>query len=195
MIMNRTSSDRPWKPCTFCIFVNVAINFTAWSTPHPSDLPCSAGPAAEGTCWKALHESERIKKQQIRIIIFKFGAGIQSCLCCRESICGCTLPGALSTVSIFASSELPACFWSFFVRLFCFMSFRMSGQLLSHPKDKLALKFLLPVWNVAELFFCLFCFLDLLHPLKTTTKRKMHTPIQQMTDKPIVIILKNKNKT
>jgi len=28
----------------------------------------------------------------------------------RESICGCTLPGALSTVSIFASSELPACF-------------------------------------------------------------------------------------
>ena len=34
----------------FAFFVNVAINFTAWSTPHPSDLPCSAGPAAEGTC-------------------------------------------------------------------------------------------------------------------------------------------------
>jgi len=46
-------------------------------------------------------------------------------------------------------------------------------------------------------FFCLFCFLDLLHPLKTTTKRKMHTPIciQQMTDKPIVILPKIKKKT
>ena len=75
----------------------------------------------------------------------------------RESICGCTLPGALSTVSIFASSELPACFWSFFVRLFCFMSFRMSGQLLSHPKDKLALKFLPPVLNVAKVFFFICC--------------------------------------
>ena len=62
------------------MFVIVAIIFTACSTPHTSDLPCSAGPAAEGICWKVLHESERILKQQICIVIFKFGAGIQSCL-------------------------------------------------------------------------------------------------------------------
>ena len=55
------------------MFVTVAIIFTACSTPHPSDLPCSAGLAAEGTCWKALYESQRILKQQICIIIFKFG--------------------------------------------------------------------------------------------------------------------------
>ena len=65
------------------MFVIVAIIFTACScsSPHTSDLPsCSAGPAAEGICWKVLHESERILKQQICIVIFKFGAGIQSCL-------------------------------------------------------------------------------------------------------------------
>jgi len=62
------------------MLVIVAIIFTACSTPHPSDLPCSAGPAAEGICWKVLHESERILKQQICIVIFKFGAGIKSCL-------------------------------------------------------------------------------------------------------------------
>jgi len=74
----------------------------------------------------------------------------------RESICTCTLPGALSTVSIFVSSELPSCFSSFFcspVLLFELQAQRLSGQLLSHPKDKLALKFLLPVLNLAELFF------------------------------------------
>ena len=88
---------------------------------------------------------------------------------------------------------------SMFLKFFCspvlLYELKAVGQLLSHPKDKLALKFLLPVLNLAELFFCLFCFLDLLHPLKTTTKRKMHTPIQQMTDKPIVIILKKKTST
>ena len=139
------------------MFVIVAIIFTACSTPHTSDLPCSAGPAAEGICWKVLHESERILKQQICIVIFKFGAGIQSCSAyLRESICACTLPGALSTVSIFVSSELPSCFWSFFcspVLLFELQAQRLSGQLLSHPKDKLALKFLPPVLNVAKVFF------------------------------------------
>ena len=62
------------------MFVIVAIIFTSCSTPHTADLPCSAGPAADGICWKVLHESERILKQQICIVIFKFGAGIQSCL-------------------------------------------------------------------------------------------------------------------
>ena len=62
------------------MFVIVAIICTACSTPHTSDLSCSAGPAAEGICWKVLHESERILKQQICSVIFKFGAGIQSCL-------------------------------------------------------------------------------------------------------------------
>ena len=74
----------------------------------------------------------------------------------RESICACTLSGALSTVSIFVSSELPSCFWRFFcspVLLFELQAQRLSGQLLSHPKDKLALKFLPPVLNVAKVFF------------------------------------------
>ena len=82
----------------------------------------------------------------------------------RESICACTLPGALSTVSIFVSSELPSCFSSFFcspVLLFELQAQRLSGQLLSHPKDKLALKFLPPVLNVAKVFFFFFSF-DLL---------------------------------
>ena len=45
----------------------------------------------------------------------------------RESICACTLPGALSTVSIFVSSKLPYVSEVFFVRLFCFLSFRHRG--------------------------------------------------------------------
>ena len=106
-----------------------------------------------------LHESERILKQQICIVIFKFGAGIQSWLFKRIYL-RLQTPGALSTVSIFVSSELPSCFSSFFcspVLLFELQAERLSGQLLSraHPKDKLALKFLPPVLNVAKGFFFL----------------------------------------
>ena len=46
------------------------------------------------------------------------------------------------------------------VLLFELQAQRLSGQLLSHPKDKLTLKFLLPVLNVVKLF--LFLFFDLL---------------------------------
>jgi hypothetical protein len=57
----------------------------------------------------------------------------------------------------------------------------MSGQLLSHPKDKLALKFLLPV-NVAELFFLFVLFFGSLAPVEDNNEKKnahSHTAIDR----------------
>ena len=50
----------------------------------------------------------------------------------------------------------------------------MSGQLLSHPiaKDKLALKFLLPVLNVAELFCLFVLFFGSLAPVEDNDEKK-----------------------
>ena len=179
------------------MFVIVAIIFTACSTPHTSDLPCSAGSAAEGICWKVLqlHESERILKQQICIVIFKFGAGIQSCLFKRIYL------RLHPSWSIEHSVNL--CFKrtaSMFLKFFCspvlLYELQNVGATAFPSKRQTRFEVSAACFEFGRaFFFCLFCFLDLLHPLKTTTKRKMHTPIQQMTDKPIVIILKNKNKT
>ena len=147
--MNRTSSVETVHILHFCQCSHQFYSLEH-STPFRSPLQCRPG------CRRHLFEKRCMNQKGFwsskfaslfSSLVLEFKAAYV-----RESICGCTLPGALSTVSIFASSELPACFWSFFVHLFCFMSFRMSGQLLSHPKDKLALKFLLPVLNVAELF-------------------------------------------
>jgi len=52
------------------------------------------------------------------------------------------------------------------------MSLRLSGQLLSHPKDKLALKFLLPVLNLAELFFLFVLFFGSLAPVEDNNEKK-----------------------
>ena len=61
----------------------------------------------------------------------------------------------------------------------------MSGQLLSHPKDKLALKFLLPVLNVAELFCLFVLFFESLAPVEDNNKKKnahFHTASDRQTN-------------
>ena len=102
-----------------------------------------------------LYESEKILKQQICIVIFKFGAGIQSCL--FKIIYLLLHPSRSIEHSVNLRFKRAAImFLKFFcspVLLFELQAQRLSGQLLSHPKDKHALKFLPPVLNVAKVFF------------------------------------------
>jgi len=61
----------------------------------------------------------------------------------------------------------------------------MSGQLLSHPKDKLALKFLLPVLNLAELFCLFVLFFGSLAPVEDNNEKKnahSHTANDRQTN-------------
>ena len=136
-----------------------------------------------------LHESERILKQKICIVIFKFGAGIQSCLFKRIYLR--LDPSRSIEHSVNLHFKLAAIiFLKFFcspVLLFELQAQRVSGQLLSHPKDKLALskKLLLPVLNVAELFCLFVLFFGSLAPVEDKNEKKnahSHTANDRQTN-------------
>ena len=174
--MTRTSSGKTMHRLHVC---HCSHHFYSL---YPSDLPCSAGPAAEGTCWKALHESERILKQQICIIIFKFGWNSKLLMLQNLFVvapfkehwaqCQSLLQANCQHVS---EVFLFACFalWASGCRGNCF-PIQKTNSLWSFCC-------LFSIWP-SFFFVCLFCFLDLLHPLKTTTKRKMDPANDRQTN-------------